>query len=235
MSAFVSEIIGTMLLILLGNGVVAGVVLRHSKAENAGWVVITFGWGFAVMIGVYAAGIYGGAHLNPAVTVGLATAGSFPWEDVPGYILAQFIGAFIGAVLVFLHYKPHYDVTDDAGAKLATFSTAPAIRNTPFNLISEIIGTFVLVFGILSFGANDFTDGLNPLIVAFLVVSIGMSLGGPTGYAINPARDLGPRIAHAILPIKNKGTSDWGYSWIPVVGPIIGAVIAALLYGILVP
>lgn len=235
MSAFVSEIIGTMLLILLGNGVVAGVVLRHSKAENAGWVVITFGWGFAVMIGVYAAGIYGGAHLNPAVTVGLATAGSFPWADVPGYILAQFIGAFIGAVLVFLHYKPHYDATDDPGGKLATFSTAPAIRNTPFNLISEIIGTFVLVFGILSFGANTFTDGLNPLIVAFLVVSIGMSLGGPTGYAINPARDLGPRIAHAVLPIKNKGTSDWGYSWIPVVGPIIGAIIAALVYGILVP
>lgn len=235
MSAFVSEIIGTMLLILLGNGVVAGVVLRHSKAESAGWVVITFGWGFAVMVGVYASGIYGGAHLNPAVTVGLATAGSFPWADVPAYILAQFIGAFIGAVLVFLHYKPHYDVTEDAGLKLATFSTAPAIRNTPFNLISEIIGTFVLVFGILSFGANTFTDGLNPLIVAFLVVSIGMSLGGPTGYAINPARDLGPRIAHAVLPIKGKGTSDWGYSWIPVVGPIIGAVIAALVYGILVP
>ena len=191
MSAFVSEIIGTMLLILLGNGVVAGVVLRHSKAENAGWVVITFGWGFAVMIGVYAAGIYGGAHLNPAVTVGLATAGSFP--------------------------------------------TAPGIRSTPFNLIGEIIGTFVLVFGILSFGANTFTDGLNPLIVGFLVVSIGLSLGGTTGYAINPARDLGPRIAHAILPIKGKGTSDWGYSWIPVVGPIIGAVIAALVYGILVP
>ncbi len=235
MSAFVSEIIGTMLLVLLGNGVVAGVVLRHSKAESAGWVVITFGWGFAVMIGVYAAGIYGGAHLNPAVTVGLATAGSFPWADVPAYILAQFIGAFIGAVLVFLHYKPHYDVTEDAGLKLATFSTAPAIRNTPFNLISEIIGTFVLVFGILSFGANTFTDGLNPLIVAFLVVSIGMSLGGPTGYAINPARDLGPRIAHAVLPIKGKGTSDWGYSWIPVVGPIIGAGIAALVYGNLVP
>ena len=235
MSAFVSEIIGTMLLILLGNGVVAGVVLRHSKAENAGWVVITFGWGLAVMIGVYAAGIYGGAHLNPAVTVGLATAGSFPWADVPGYILAQFIGAFIGAVLVFVHYKPHYDATDDAGAKLATFATAPAIRNTPFNLASEIIGTFVLVFGILSFGANTFTEGLNPLIVGFLVVSIGMSLGGPTGYAINPARDLGPRIAHAILPIKNKGTSDWGYSWVPVVGPIIGAIIAALVYGILVP
>lgn len=234
MSAFVSEIIGTMLLILLGNGVVAGVVLRHSKAENAGWVAITFGWGFAVMIGVYASGIYGGAHLNPAVTVGLATAGTFPWEDVPAYILAQLIGAFIGAVLVYVHYKPHYDVTDDPGAKLATFSTAPGIRSTPFNLISEIIGTFVLVFGILSFGANTFTDGLNPLIVGFLVVAIGLSLGGTTGYAINPARDLGPRIAHAILPIKGKGTSDWGYSWIPVVGPIIGAIIAALIYNILV-
>ncbi len=235
MSAFVSEIIGTMLLILLGNGVVAGVVLRHSKAENGGWIVITFGWGFGVMVGVYAAGIYGGAHINPAVTIGLATSGAFPWEDVPLYILAQFIGAFIGACLVYVHYKPHYDVTEDQGAKLATFSTIPAIRNLPFNLISEIIGTFVLVFAILSFGANSFADGLTPLIVALLVVSIGLSLGGTTGYAINPARDLGPRIAHAILPIKNKGTSDWSYSWVPVVGPIIGAVIAALLYGILVP
>ncbi|TCI48981.1 aquaporin family protein [Exiguobacterium sp. SH3S2] len=235
MSAFVSEIIGTMLLVLLGNGVVAGVVLRHSKAENGGWIVITFGWGLAVMVGVYAAGIYGGAHINPAVTIGLATSGVFPWADVPLYILAQLIGAFIGACLVYAHYKPHYDATEDQSAKLATFSTIPAIRNTPFNLISEIIGTFVLVFALLSFGANTFADGLNPLVVGFLIVSIGLSLGGTTGYAINPARDLGPRIAHTILPIKNKGTSDWGYSWIPVIGPIIGAVIAALLYGILVP
>lgn len=235
MSAFVSEIIGTMLLILLGNGVVAGVVLRHSKAENSGWIVITMGWGLAVMIGVYAAGIYGGAHINPAVSIGLATAGEFPWEDVPMYILAQFIGAFIGACLVYVHYKPHYDATDDPGLKLATFSTGPGIRNTVFNLIGEIIGTFVLVFALLSFGANTFADGLNPLIVGFLIVSIGLSLGGTTGYAINPARDLGPRIAHAVLPIKGKGSSDWGYSWIPVVGPIIGAVIAALIYGILVP
>lgn len=235
MSVFISEIIGTMLLILLGNGVVAGVVLRHSKAENSGWIVITLGWGLAVMVGVYAAGIYSGAHINPAVTIGLATSGAFPWADVPMYILAQFIGAFIGACLVYVHYKPHYDATDDAGAKLATFSTAPGIRNTTFNLIGEIIGTFVLVFALLSFGANTFADGLNPFIVGFLIVSIGLSLGGTTGYAINPARDLGPRIAHAILPIKGKGTSDWGYSWIPVVGPIIGAVIAALVYGILVP
>lgn len=235
MSAFVSEIIGTMLLILLGNGVVAGVVLRHSKAENSGWIVITMGWGLAVMIGVYAAGIYGGAHINPAVTIGLATAGAFDWADVPMYILAQFIGAFIGACLVYIHYKPHYDETDDPGLKLATFSTAPGIRNTAFNLIGEIIGTFVLLFALLSFGANTFADGLNPLIVGFLIVSIGLSLGGTTGYAINPARDLGPRIAHAVLPIKGKGSSDWGYSWIPVVGPIIGAVIAALVYGILVP
>ncbi|WP_214825276.1 MIP/aquaporin family protein [Exiguobacterium algae] len=235
MSAFVSEIIGTMLLILLGNGVVAGVVLRHSKAENSGWIVITMGWGLAVMVGVYAAGIYGGAHINPAVTIGLATAGAFDWADVPMYILAQFIGAFIGACLVYIHYKPHYDETDDPGLKLATFSTAPGIRNTAFNLIGEIIGTFVLLFALLSFGANTFADGLNPLIVGFLIVSIGLSLGGTTGYAINPARDLGPRIAHAVLPIKGKGSSDWGYSWIPVVGPIIGAVIAALIYGILVP
>ncbi|MCT4785273.1 MIP/aquaporin family protein [Exiguobacterium aestuarii] len=235
MSAFVSEIIGTMLLILLGNGVVAGVVLRHSKAENSGWIVITMGWGLAVMVGVYAAGIYGGAHINPAVTIGLATAGEFPWADVPLYILAQFIGAFIGACLVYVHYKPHYDATEDPGLKLATFSTAPGIRNTPSNLIGEIIGTFVLVFALLSFGANTFADGLNPLIVGFLIVSIGLSLGGTTGYAINPARDLGPRIAHAVLPIKGKGSSDWGYSWIPVVGPIIGAIIAALVYGILVP
>lgn len=230
MTPFLAEIIGTMLLIIFGGGVVAGVVLKKSKAENSGWIVITVGWGLAVALAVYATGNFSGAHLNPAVTIGLASIGQFPWADVPGYIVAQFIGAIIGAAVVWLHYLPHWEATDDQAAKLAVFSTGPAIRHTFGNLISEIIGTFILVLGILAIGANQLADGLNPLLVGLLIVAIGVSLGGTTGYAINPARDLGPRIAHAILPIAGKGSSDWGYAWIPVVGPIIGGVLGALFY-----
>lgn len=240
MSPFIGEVIGTMLLILLGDGVVANVVLSKTKGSNSGWVVITWAWGLAVFVGAYSVAAVSGAHLNPAVTIGLAVAGSFSWGDVPAYIIAQMIGAFIGAVLVFLHHYPHWAETKDAGAKLAVFSTGPAIRNTLWNLVSEIIGTFVLMFGILSIkGAVMQSEtgaavpinlgALGILPVGLLVVVIGMALGGTTGYAINPARDLGPRIAHFLLPIPGKGDSDWGYSWIPVVGPIIGAVIAALL------
>ena len=230
MSPFLGEVLGTMLLILLGDGVVAGVVLNKSKSQNSGWIVITVGWGLAVAMAVYAVGAISGAHLNPAVTIALASIGKFDWAQVPGYIVAQMIGAFLGAVLVWLHYYKHWEATEDKGAKLAVFSTGPAIRSKWANLLSEIIGTFVLVFGILAIGANKFADGLNPFIVGTLIISIGISLGGPTGYAINPARDLGPRIAHALLPIPGKGDSDWGYSWIPVVGPILGGIIAAFTY-----
>ncbi|MBK7896322.1 MAG: MIP/aquaporin family protein [Candidatus Promineifilaceae bacterium] len=240
MSAFLGEIIGTMLLILLGDGVVANVLLAKSKGNNAGWMVITTGWGLAVFVGAYSVASVSGAHLNPAVTVGLAVAGNFEWSQVPAYIIAQMIGAFIGAVLVYLHYYPHWSETKDAGLKLAVFSTGPAIRNTAWNLVSEIIGTFALVFGILVIkGAVMDSSGsavpinmgaLGIVPVAFLVWGIGLSLGGPTGYAINPARDLGPRIAHFLLPIPGKGDSDWGYSWIPVVGPIIGGALGAILW-----
>lgn len=239
MSPFVGEIIGTMLLILLGDGVVAGVLLNKSKSQNGGWIVITVAWAMAVFVGAYSVASVSGAHLNPAVTIGLAVAGNFSWGDVPLYIIGQFIGAFIGATLVWLHYLPHWGETADPGLKLAVFSTGPAIRNTTANLISEIIGTFVLVFGILTIkgfavtgmpGAAVNPGALGILPVALLVLVIGLSLGGTTGYAINPARDLGPRIMHAILPIAGKGDSDWGYSWIPVVGPIIGGALGGLLY-----
>lgn len=230
MSVYLGEIIGTMLLIILGDGVVGGVVLNKSKAQSSGWIVITFGWGLAVAMAVYAVGAISGAHLNPAVTLGLASVGAFPWEQVPGYIAAQMFGAFLGAVVVWLHYLPHWAATEDKGAKLAVFSTGPAIRNTGANLLSEIIGTFVLVFGIQALGANQFAQGLNPFIVGMLILAIGISLGGTTGYAINPARDLGPRIAHFLLPIAGKGDSDWSYAWIPVVGPIIGGILGALTY-----
>ncbi|EZP61681.1 MIP/aquaporin family protein [Exiguobacterium acetylicum] len=229
MNNFVLEMIGTMILILLGDGVVAGVVLRKTKSENSGWIVITFAWGLAVMTGAFVAA-ESGAHLNPALTIALALNSDLPWADVPVYIAGQLVGAFIGAILVWLHYMKHFEATDDQAAKLGVFATGPAIRHTPSNLISEIIGTFVLVFGILALGLTTFGDGLKPLIVGLLVVVIGLSLGGTTGYAINPARDLGPRIAHAILPIPNKGSSDWGYSWIPVVGPIIGGALAVFIY-----
>ncbi len=230
MTNFIGELVGTMLLVLLGNGVVAGALLKDSKAENGGWIIITVGWGLAVTLAIYAVGSISGAHINPAVTLGLASIGEFPWSKVPYYILAQLIGAIIGAVLVWVHFLPHWRKTESADLKLAVFATAPAIRTIWANLVSEIIGTFVLVLGILFIGANEFTEGLNPLIVGFLILSIGLSLGGTTGYAINPARDLGPRIAHAFLPIAGKGKSDWSYSWIPVVGPILGGIYGALFY-----
>ncbi|WP_085994276.1 MIP/aquaporin family protein [Oceanobacillus senegalensis] len=230
MSAFVGEIIGTMILIVLGGGVVGASVLKSTKAEGTGWVLITIGWGLGVTMGAYAVGGISGAHMNPAVTLGFAVAGEFPWSQVPSYIIAQLIGAFIGAILVFFQYLPHWGKTADPATKLAVFATDPAIRSTPSNLVSEIIGTFILVFGIMFIGVNEFTEGLNPFIVGLLIVAIGMSLGATTGYAINPARDLGPRIAHAVLPVPGKGGSDWRYAWVPVVGPIIGGVYGALFY-----
>jgi len=227
---FIAEVFGTGFLILLGDGVVAGVLLAKSKAQNAGWIVITAAWAFAVFIGVVVAGPISGAHLNPAVTVGLAANGSLAWDMVPVYLAGEFVGAMIGAILVTIHYWDHFKETEDQGLKLAVFSTGPGIRNIPMNVVSEVIGTFVLVFVILTFGNNTGLAGLGPLTVALLVFVIGMSLGGTTGYAINPARDLGPRIIHAILPIPGKGQSDWAYSWVPVVGPIIGGVLAAVVY-----
>jgi glycerol uptake facilitator len=229
-STFGSEVIGTAILILLGDGVVAGVLLHHSKAQNAGWIVITFGWGMAVAMAVFAVGQFSGAHLNPAVTVGLAIDGDIKWSQIWGYFGGEFCGAFIGAILVWAAYSNHWEPTEDPGLKLAVFCTAPAIRNTIANLITEIIGTFMLLFGVLAIGANKYAAGLGPLFVGFLVLAIGLSLGGPTGYAINPARDLGPRIIHAILPIPGKGPSDWGYAWIPVVGPLIGGALGALAF-----
>jgi glycerol uptake facilitator protein len=243
MQAYIGEFIGTMILIILGDGVVAGVLLRNSKAENSGWIVITFGWGMAVAVAVYCVGQFSGAHINPAVTIANAVTGQLEWALVPGYIIAQFLGAFVGAVIVWLAYLPHWPETEDEGLKLGVFCTAPAIYNTPANVITEIIGTFVLVFGIFGIVANAgavpggagavIGSGLNPLIVGLLVLGIGLSLGGPTGYAINPARDLGPRIAHAVLPIAGKGGNDWGYAWIPVVGPIIGGILGAVTWVIL--
>ena len=245
MEAYLGEFIGTMILIILGDGVVAGVLLRNSKAENSGWIVITFGWGMAVAIAVYCVFQFSTAHINPAVTIALAVAGLFPWADVVPYIIAQFLGAFVGAVIVWLAYLPHWRETADPGLKLGVFCTAPAIYNTPANLVTEIVGTFMLLFGISGIAANAGTveggaaavigTGLNPLLVGLLVVGIGLSLGGPTGYAINPARDLGPRIAHAVLPIAGKGGNYRGYSWIPVVGPIIGGILGAVLFVILFP
>lgn len=229
------EFVGTVILVLFGDGVVASTVLKKSKGENGGWVVITLAWGLAVMLGVFIAGPYSGAHLNPAVTLGLATAGTFSWALVLPYIVAQMLGGFLGAVLVYLYYKDHYDVTDDPVAKLSTFCTIPAIRNYGRNLFSEIVGTFVLVFVILALSMqNNLPEvgmgSLGAFPVAMLIVALGMSLGGTTGYAINPARDLAPRLAHALLPIKGKGSSDWAYSWVPVLGPIIGGFLAAVLY-----
>ena len=230
MTPFLGEIFGTMILIIFGGGVVAGVLLKHSKAEASGWIVITFGWGLGVAMAIYAVGAISGAHINPAVTLGLAVIGEFPWAKVPIYVLGQLIGAFLGAVVVWLHYYPHWEKTKSQGAKLAVFCTDPAIEHTPSNLMSEIIGTFVLVLGILAIGANEFTEGLNPLIIGLFILAIGLSLGGTTGYAINPARDLGPRLAHCLLPIAGKGGSNWKYAWIPVVGPLIGGVAGGLFY-----
>ena len=229
MSVYLSEFLGTMVLILLGDGVVAGVLLKDSKAKDGGWIVISTAWGLAVLIGIYVASS-SGAHMNPALTIGLAAIGKFDWALVPGYVAAQTAGAFVGAILVYLHYLPHWRGTPDAGAKLAIFCTGPAVRSLPANLLSEVIGTFVLVFGVLTIGVNQMVQGIGPLAVGLLVVAIGLSLGGPTGYAINPARDLGPRIAHALLPIPGKGGSDWGYAAIPIVGPVIGSLLGAFLF-----
>ncbi|PLS04903.1 MIP/aquaporin family protein [Neobacillus cucumis] len=230
MTPFVGEVIGTMILIVFGAGIGAGSSLKKSYSNNAGWIVITLAWGLAVTMAVLAVGSISGAHLNPAVTIALAINGSFPWSEVPGYIAAQMIGAILGSIIIFLHYLPHWKETEDPATKLGVFATSPAIPHTFSNLISEIIGTFVLVLGLLFIGANKFTQGLNPLVVGLLIVVIGMSLGGTTGYAINPARDLGPRIAHFLLPIPGKGNSNWGYSWIPVVGPILGGSLGAVFY-----
>ena len=230
MTEFVAEIIGTMILIIFGGGVVASNILNKSKGEGGGWVLITLGWGLAVTLGVYAVGNFSGAHLNPAVTLGFAAIGEIPWGSVVPYITAQMIGAIIGAVIVFFVYLPHWAETKEADLKLAVFATAPAVRSPLANLVTEIVGTFALLLGLLFIGANEFTEGLNPIVVGSLIVAIGMSLGGPTGYAINPARDLGPRIAHALLPIPGKGGSDWGYAWVPVIGPSLGGIYGALFY-----
>ena len=236
MSNFAAETIGTALLILLGDGVVAAVLLAKSKAENSGWIVITFGWGMAVMVAAYSVFQFSGASLNPAVTVGLWVNGNLQGSDMLPFIGGEFLGAMIGATLVFIAYYQHFAETEDPGLKLAVFSTGPAIRNPVFNVTTEVIGTFVLVFGILAIGGNA-SVGLTPqgsglylLLVGLLVFGIGLSLGGPTGYAINPARDLGPRIIHAVLPIPGKGSSDWAYSWVPVVGPLIGGLLGGILY-----
>jgi glycerol uptake facilitator len=247
MQTLLAEAIGTMMLVLLGDGVVANVLLERSKGQGSGWIVITTGWGVAVATAVYAVGRISGAHLNPAVTIGLAAIGSFPWSEVAGYIVAQMIGAFAGAVLVWITYLPHWRATTDPNLKLGVFATAPAFRQPVANILSEIVGTAVLLFGILAIAGNAqtltrpgdidlsvvFSRGLQPLLVGVLVLGIGLSLGGPTGYAINPARDLGPRLAHAVLPIPGKRDSDWSYAWIPVVAPIIGGVLGAAMYAII--
>jgi glycerol uptake facilitator protein len=233
---FIGELIGTMLLIIFGDGVVANVLLNKSKGQNSGWIVIATGWAMAVAVGVYASWPISGAHINPAVTIGLAVIGKFPWAMVVPYIVAQMIGAFLGAVIVWLAYRKHFEVTENADFKLLVFCTEPAIRDYPANLVTEIIGTFTLLFGVLSmlFFVEPkqpwVGNSLGPWVVSVLVWAIGLSLGGPTGYAINPARDLGPRIAHALLPIPGKRDSDFAYGWIPVVGPIIGGIIGALIY-----
>jgi len=231
MNNFFFEMAGTAFLILLGDGVVANVVLAKTKGHNSGWIVITFGWAVAVFVGVFVSAAQSGAHLNPAVSIALAAAGKFDWANVPLYIACQFAGAMLGALLVWIAYKKHFDETTDADAKLAVFCNSPAIRNPVFNLATEAIGTFALVLGIFFItGAEVKLGSLDALPVALLVLGIGLSLGGPTGYAINPARDLGPRIMHFLLPIPNKRNSDWGYSWIPVVGPVMGALIAVFVH-----
>ncbi|OYQ73699.1 MIP/aquaporin family protein [Wohlfahrtiimonas sp. G9077] len=233
MPSYIAEFIGTAIMILFGGGVVANVVLNRSKAAGGGWIVITMGWGFAVMLAIYAVGQYSGGHFNPAVTLGLAIANKFPWVHVIGYVIAQILGAMLGAFLVWLHFKPHFAVTDNAAAKRDIFCTSPAIESYRDNVMSEVIGTAILMFAILFIGINEFTGGLLPVVVGFLIMAIGLSLGGTTGYAINPARDFGPRLMHAILPIAGKTDSNWRYAFIPVLGPLVGTVIGAALYGVL--
>jgi glycerol uptake facilitator protein len=236
MITYIFEFIGTAMLILIGNGIVANLVLKGTKGGDSGWVGISIAWGLAVFIGVFISADVSGAHLNPAVTIGLATAGKFSWTLVPGYIVAQVLGAMMGNLLVWLTYKKQYEATQDTNAILGTFSTSPAIRSPFWNMVTEIIGTFALVFGVFYIAGSKMGEetislgAVDALPVAFLVMGIGFGLGGPTGYAINPARDFGPRLLHAILPIKNKGESDWGYAWVPIIGPIIGSILAAFLY-----
>jgi len=234
MSIFLGEMIGTMLLILLGNGVVANVLLSETKGNNSGWIVITFGWAIAVFVGVFVAAPISGAHLNPAVTVALASLDKLDWGLVPTYIIAQLLGSIIGSILVWITYKKHFDVTDSPDLIRATFCTSPAIRHSFYNVLTEVIATFALVFGVLYMVAPSSSLGtLDALPVALLVLGIGLGLGGPTGYAINPARDLGPRIAHFLLPISNKSHTDWSYSWIPIVGPLVGGLAASMIFSVL--
>lgn len=230
MTIFMAELVGTLLLVLLGDGVVANVVLKNSKGTGAGWMVITTGWAFAVAVPALMFGSHSGAHFNPALTIALAVIGNVSWNLVPTYLAGQFVGGFIGAVLVYIMYYDQFKASDNQGDKLGVFATGPAVRNTTVNFMCEVIGTFVLVFGILGMGSQNLTNGMGTLFVGLLIWVIGLSLGGPTGYAINPARDLAPRIAHAVLPIPGKGSSDWGYSWIPVVAPIIGGTLGAVLF-----
>lgn len=234
MTPFLGELIGTFLLVLLGNGVVANVVLTKSKGNNAGWLTIAAGWGIALFVGVYAVAASSGAHLNPAVSIGLAAAGKFAWSDVPAYVIAQMLGAMLGALIVWLTYRQHFDQTVDPDAQLAAFCTGPAIRNPFHNIVTEAVGTFVLVFGVMLITAPQNSLGaLDALPVALLLFGIGLSLGGPTGFAVNPARDLGPRIMHSLLPIPNKRDSDWGYAYVPVAGGIVGGLVAAVIYSLL--
>ena len=234
MEAYIGELLGTFILILVGHSVNANVSLAKTNGNNSGWIVTTWGWGIAVFIAVFMTADISGAHINPAVTIGLASAGNFEWALVPGYIAAQMIGAFVGALCVWLQFRDHFDETEDPAAKLGVFSTAPAIPNTSINFFCETIATFVLVLGVLYIAAPDVGLGaLDALPVGLLVFGIGMGMGGTTGYAINPARDLGPRLAHAVVPIKGKGSNDWGYAWIPVAGPTLGSIIAAVVYRIL--
>lgn len=230
MNVYFAEFIGTAILILLGGGVNAGVSLNKNYFHGGGWLAICVGWGLAVALAIYAVGGISGAHINPAVTLGFAMVGSFEWALVPGYILAQFLGAMVGATLVWLHYLPHWKATEDQGTKLGVFCNSPAIDSKYANLFSEVSGTFVLLFALSFLGLNDFTEGLNPLVVGLLICMIGLALGGTTGFAINPARDLGPRMTHFLLPIAGKGKSGWRYSWIPVIGPLLGGVLGTLSY-----
>lgn len=232
MSIYIGEFVGTFLMILFGGGVVAGAILKGTKSENTGWFTIAFAWGLAVTFAIYAVGSISGAHLNPAVTIGLAFGGDFAWNLVPGYVVAQMLGAFGGAALVWIFYGPHWAVTEDIDTKRAVFCTAPAIRSYSNNLFDEMVGTAILLFGLNFIGA-DFANGLKPLVVGALVMIIGFSLGGTTGYAINPARDLGPRLAHYLLPIRGKGHSDWQYAWVPIVGPILGCMLGTSLFKML--
>lgn len=230
---FIGELLGTFILVLLGDGVVSACILNKTKAQNSGWIAIVLGWGIAVTVAVYISGFMSGAHLNPAVTLAMAAIGSLPWSQVVTYLVAQFLGAMLGALVLYLHYYPHWKETKDAGTILACFSTGPAIRHTWSNLFGEALGTAVLVITVMAIGPNKVAAGFGPIIVGFVVMAVGFSLGATTDYAINPARDLGPRIMHALLPIPNKGDSDWSYAWIPVLGPILGGVAGALIYQVI--